>query len=191
MRVKQDRFRDWNIYHKSVVLFLSAIGVWVLIHAYFSWDGAYQETREVSLPYSAENLWPLLTGDEMRDLWFAELIDVNGLSGKEATVGATRLLFWKHRYKRWHSVERITDLVPNRLFKTIQESDHETRWLHVELKPISPCETHITLQEIIYPTAYKDRFWFFRDFTRHEQRLDDSMQSLATWAEKKDTRCGQ
>lgn len=187
--VVKDRFRDWNLYHKSVVLALAACIIWAIIWAVMVIDGAFRFEHEETLPYSAETIWPWVVTDENRPRWIGELIDIGELTGEAGKTDTTRLLFMRRGYKRWQSVERLTSAVPNRLVSYAQESDIDRRWFSVELRPAGPCKTKVILKETIQPLAYAKRFWFFQESSKVEERLKNSQEALARWVSEMNPAC--
>lgn len=179
--IVKDRFRDWNLYHKAIVVSLGAAILWIVAWAVIVYDGAFEFEHEETLPYSAEAIWPWLIQDDERPRWTAELVDVGRLAGQAGVQDTTRLLFWRQGYKRWQAVERITGALPNRLLEAVQESDIDQRWLSFELEPLGPCETRVISREVIRPLNYKDRFWFFRKTDLVEERLVESSRALQRW----------
>jgi len=174
----KDKFRDWNLYHKSIVAVVAAFAVSVGLRAYLVYDGAFEISDEMVLNASADEIWPWVVDNKKRADWQGEVIRVQGLS---VEVGRKRLLYWKRGYKRWHSFETTTALVAERLFKSEQESDFDTRWFEVELVPESSCQTKVKLREVIRPNDYEDRFWFFRVEAERRQRLENSLSALERW----------
>jgi len=181
---RQDRFRDWNLYHKSVVIMIASIIGWTLLHAVLVYDRAFELKQKETISVDTSSLWPWLIEDTNRHRWSSQLVDLSALTGKAGDIGATRLLFWKEGTKRWHSSEAITQSLKARLFVSEQESDHDKRWVHIELKPKGPCSTEVAIKETLYPLSYSDRFWFFRKKERHQKRLDTSLTALQRWAQK-------
>tara|TARA_R110002096_G_scaffold316732_1_gene511220 strand:+ start:386 stop:961 length:576 start_codon:yes stop_codon:yes gene_type:complete len=179
--IVKDRFRDWNLYHKSVVLALAACALWVIIWAVMVFDGAFEFEQEETLPYSTSNIWPWIIGDETRPRWTAELIDIGELTGEAGEAETTRLLFWRRGYKRWQAVERVTNAVQERLVSFAQESDIDQRWFSVELVPVGACETRVVMKETLFPLEYAKRFWFFQETDAAEKRLKESHRALASW----------
>lgn len=186
----KDRFRDWNLYHKSVVAVLAAFAVSIVFRLILVIDAAFEVTEEVVLPYDAEAIWAWVTQDENRGRWQAELVDVQRLQGNETEAGSTRLVFWKKRGKRWHAVEQTSEVLPGRVFATIQESDDDQRWFRVELRPEDTCSTRIRVSEVIRPKAYSDRFWFFREADEHEEKWGTSLEALDRWLGRRAPECG-
>jgi len=175
----KEKFRDWNLYHKGIVAALAAFAVAVGIRAYLVYDGAFEVSAERVLDASAADIWPWVITNGKRADWQGEVLRIQGLS---VDVGRKRLLSWKRGYERWQSFETTTTLVNERLFKSKQDSDFDTRWFEVELVPAGDCKTNVKLREIIQPTAYSERFWFFRIETERQQRLENSLDSLGRWA---------
>lgn len=190
MEVKE-RFRDWNLYHKTVVLVLAGATLWGAAWAVIVIDGAFEFEYEKTLPYSAETIWPWVVGDENRPRWTTELIDIGELTGEPGEQDTTRLLFWRQGYKRWQAVERVTDVVAGRVINYAQESDLDQRWYRVELVPASACETRVILKETIMPLEYAKRFWFFRETDVAEQRLATSANALGRWVSETAPICNQ
>ncbi len=188
MAVK-DRFRDWNLYHKSVVAALVAFGVSIVVRLILVIDAGFEISEEAVLPYSAEAIWPWVTNDENRERWQAELIDLQRLKGNELENGATRLVFWKKQGKRWHAMEQTSEVLPGRVFATIQESDNDQRWFRIELKPEGPCSTRVSISEVIRPKAYNARFWFFRESGDHQEKWGTSLEALERWLGKRAPAC--
>ncbi|TNE62272.1 MAG: SRPBCC family protein [Alphaproteobacteria bacterium] len=185
----QDRFRDWNLLHKSVAALVAAFFVAVAIHAVRVREAAFALDDSRVLPYSAETIWPWLTDYRNRARWQAELIDLSRMSGDVTDYNSTRLLFWKRRYTHWQAVEQTKEIVENRLFATIQESDFDYRWFRIELEPVGPCSTRVTMHEVIQPLRYTDRFWFFRDHDERRGRLTLSLDALDDWLGKTAPAC--
>ena len=182
----KDKFRDWNLFHKAIVAALVAFGLSVLVKAYFAIDGAYELKEERIIPASAAAIWPWVTENLKRPHWQGEVIRVQGLSTE---VGRRRLLFWQRQFENWRSSEVTTALVQERLFSVEQESDFDTRWLEVELTPLGPCETKVTMTEIIQPALFSDRFFFFRVREKRQQRLANSLPYLENWVLKSTPTC--
>lgn len=182
----KDKFRDWNLFHKSIVAGMVALGLSVLVKAYFAIDGAYELKEERVIPASAADIWPWVTDNLKRPYWQGEVIRVQGLS---TDVGRRRLLFWQRQFENWRSSEITTALVQERLFRVEQESDFDTRWLEVELTPIGPCETKVTMTEIIQPSKFSDRFFFYRIKEKRQERLTKSLPYLENWVLKSADAC--
>lgn len=185
----RDSFREWNLYHKSIVVLISAMVFGVIVRAVIVFDTAFEVSGERTINASAETVWALLSNDENRDKWQAEIIDLVELTGPTTERGATRLVFWKHGAKRWQSVERTRDLVIGRQISLLQNSDLDTRWVTISLDVISPCKTKLNITEIIEPGAYEDRFWFFNQRTLHESRLSASFDAMERWATATEPNC--
>lgn len=179
--IVKDRFRDWNLYHKTIVLALVACVLWVAAWAVMVVDGAFEFEHEETLPYSASAIWPWVVGDAARPRWTAELVDIGELTGEAGEAETTRLLFWRRGYKRWQAVERVTNAVQERIVSFAQDSDIDQRWFSVELVPVSACETRIILKETVFPLEYAKRFWFFQETDIAEMRLSESHRALARW----------
>ncbi|WP_417460089.1 hypothetical protein [Kordiimonas sp.] len=185
----KDRFRDWNLYHKSVVAALAAFAVSVIFRLIIVIDAGFEISEEAVLPYSAEAIWPWATSDENRERWQAELIDLQRLKGEATETDATRLVFWRKRGKRWHAMEQTSEVLPGRVFATIQESDNDQRWFRIELKPEGECSTRVLITEVIRPKAYNARFWFFREKDDHAEKWETSLEALDRWLEKRAPAC--
>lgn len=181
--VVKDRFRDWNLYHKSIVVAIGTAIVWIIAWAIIVYDNAFEFTHEETLPYSPAAIWPVIVADENRPRWAAELVDIGRLSGVAGEQDTTRLLFWRQDFKRWQAVERISSVLPERLLKSVQEADKDHRWVTIELVPEGNCQTKVILTEVILPLDYNDRFWFFRKTEQHEKRLATSHRALKRWVE--------
>ncbi len=180
----KDKFRDWNLYHKSVAAFVAALFVSVIYHAIIVYDGAFEYTDERIIEAPASEIWKFVTDNKNRVRWQGELILVNGLSIEE---GRSRMLYWQRVYKRWRSWEQTTELVQERLFRSVQETDDDTHWWSVELEPLGECSTRVIIRDIIRPNAYEDRFWFFRrNDAAEDQRLEVSFNALERWTAGKD-----
>lgn len=182
----KDRFRDWGLYHKAVVAGIAAFVLSATVRAILVIDGAFELTDEIELDASASEIWPWVIENQKRPDWQGEVMRVQGLS---SDVGRNRLVYWKRRFKQWRSYEVTTALVPERLFKAVQESDLDKRWWEVELIPDGECRTKVRLRELIQPLEYSERFWFFRVEEERQQRLKNSLNALERWVEKKKTRC--
>ncbi|WP_417451863.1 SRPBCC family protein [Kordiimonas sp.] len=180
----RDRFRDWNLLHKSVVAVLAALFVSLVFRLILVIDAGFELTHEVVLPYAAPEVWAFVSDDENRVRWQAELVDAQRLKGDMAQSGSTRLLFWKRGYKNWHAVEKTTEVLPERLFASIQESDKDQRWYRLELSPEGPCETRVLVREVIRPKSYNNRFWFFREEEVHDARWEASFAALGRWLDR-------
>ncbi|MFC3052430.1 SRPBCC family protein [Kordiimonas pumila] len=180
----KDRFRDWNLYHKSVVGLLCSIAVAMVVHAALVYDGAFHIKHEKLISVEAATLWPWIISDDNRDRWTTELIDTGVLSGDAGQKGTTRLLFWKRGTKRWHSLEKVTESLPGRVFASYQESDMDKRWLRIDLVPAGPCQTRVEIEETIFPVTYKDRFWFFLSKDDQDKRVIGSLDALDRWTVK-------
>lgn len=188
-RKVKDRFRDWNLLHKSVVMVIIAFALCVVTWMIWVIDAAFELEHEQVLPYSAETIWPWIYEPKLRTDWQGELVDAVSYVGAPDKAESTRLLFWKREFKRWQSVERTREVVQNRLYVTVQESDAEMRWLRVELVPEGPCQTRLLIQEIIHPKAYRERFWFFTRNNEAQKRLDISAKALNRWLDSKAVKC--
>lgn len=178
----RDQFRDWNLYHKSIVVLLAAMVFGVIVRAIVVYDTAFEVSDERLINASAEAVWSLVSDDENRDKWQAEMMDLAELTGHTAEVGSTRLVFWQRELKRWQAVERTQNILPGRVLNVIQTSDQDTRWVSITLDVVAPCQTQLTIKEIIEPSAYKDRFWFFSEREDHEKRLLASLDAMERWA---------
>lgn len=177
----KDRFRDWNLLHKAVVALIAAFFVSVAYRMIIVIDAGFEMEYEASLPYSAEAIWPWIYSPDRRSDWQAEVIDLTPYSGAPDKAESTRLVFYKRVYSRWHAMEQTTEVVPQRLYATIQESDRDQRWFRVELTPEGACSTHVRLYEVIMPKEYKDRFWFFTNRGEAQERLETSVKALDRW----------
>lgn len=185
----RDQFRDWNLYHKSIVILLAAMAFGVIVRAVLVFDTAFEVTDERMINARAETVWALISTDKSRDKWQAELMDLVELTGPTNQTGSTRLVFWKRDLNRWQSVERTQNILPGRVLNLIQTSDQDTRWVSIALKVAGPCQTYLTIEEIIAPSAYKDRFWFFSQRAEHEERLLASLDAMERWATVDDPNC--
>lgn len=185
----RDKFRDWNLYHKSIVILLAAMAFGVIVRAIVVYDTAFEIVDQRIINASADTVWTLVSDDESRDKWQAELIDMVELTGPTNEPSSTRLIFWKQDLKRWQAVERTQNLLTGRVLKLLQTSDQDTRWVSFTLDVIGPCQTMLNIEEIIEPSAYKDRFWFFGQRTNHEKRLSASLDAMERWATAEDTKC--
>ncbi len=187
--VVKERFRDWNLYHKSIVVGLAACVLWIAVWAIMVIDGAFDFEREETLPFSTEAIWPWVVADENRPRWTTELIDIGELTGEAGEADTTRLLFWRRKFKRWQAVERVVNALPQRLVSYVQESDIDQRWFTVELVPVTACETRIIMKEVIFPLEYAKRFWFFRETETAENRLVEAQRALGSWVESANPTC--
>ena len=185
----KDRFGDWNLYHKSVAALVAAFAFGVILRGILVIDTAFELEASREINASAEAVWNQMSRDENRDRWQAEMVDVVELTGPTAETGATRLIFWKWGLKRWQAVERTRDSLPGRLLSLEQSADRDTRWVTMSLTVIDDCTTRLDIAEIIEPTEYLDRFWFFSARGRHEARLDASFDAMERWATKEDPSC--
>jgi len=185
----RDQFRDWNLYHKSIVVLIAAMVFGVIVRAIVVYDTAFEVTGERVITASAGAVWTMMSDDENRDKWQAEMHDLVELTGQTNEIGTTRLVFWKRELKRWQSVERTQNLIPGRVLQFTQTSDQDTRWVSLSLEVIGTCQTRLTIEEIIEPSAYKDRFWFFSERDAHEKRLAASFDAMERWATVDDPDC--
>ncbi len=185
----KDRFRDWNIYHKCVAAFVAAIAFGVVLRAVLVIDTAFEVSDRRVIAASAETIWSLMSTDEERDKWQAEMIDLVELTGPTTEAGATRLLFWQRGLRRWQSVERTRDMLSGRVLGMIQSSDIDTRWVTMTLDVLDTCRTELMIEEIIEPADYLDRFWFFSQRAIHENRLASSLDAMERWVSIEDTVC--
>ncbi|MFC4348929.1 hypothetical protein ACFO5Q_13835 [Kordiimonas lipolytica] len=182
-RKVKDRFRDWNLLHKSVVALIAAFFVSVAYRAVIVIDSAFEVQQEAVLPYAAETIWPWIYTPERRSNWQAWQIDYAPYMGAPDKVESTRLARWKKEYKRWHAVERTTEVVQARVYATVQESDKDTRWFRVELTPEGPCSTRVRLYDMVRPKGYEERFWFFTSLDDEQKRVDASLKALDRWVD--------
>lgn len=185
----RDRFSDWNLYHKAVLAFVSALAFGVFVRALLVIDTAFEVREERVIAASAGTVWAWLSSDTDRDKWQAELIDLVELTGPTVEPGATRLVFWKRGLRRWQAVERTRDMLMGRVLGLYQTSDQDTRWVTMTLDVIDACHTGLTIEEIIEPAEYLDRFWFFNQRTIHDARLTASLDALERWTAISDTAC--
>lgn len=185
----KDRFRDWNLYHKCVSAVVAAMAFGVALRAILVIDTAFEVTDERIISAGADTVWSLVATDDSRDKWQAEMMDLVELTGPTDEAGATRLLFWKRGAKRWQSVERTRDTLEGRVLGVVQSSDNDTRWVTLTLSVVTPCQTRLTIEEIIEPAVYLDRFWFFSERTLHENRLRSSLDAMERWAAVEDSAC--
>jgi uncharacterized protein YndB with AHSA1/START domain len=162
-------------------MFLAALFTGGLYNAYIVIDAAFEVEAERTLAYSPDAIWPWIYDPERRTDWQTHVIDAVPYMGDPQESESTRLLFWKLRGKRWHAVERTADVLPMRLYSTVQESDKDARWLKVELDPVSACETRVTMREVIQPKAYGERYWFFMNRSEARARLSTSLEALDRW----------
>ncbi|MBL4836608.1 MAG: SRPBCC family protein [Kordiimonadaceae bacterium] len=181
----KDKFRDWNYYHKAMVIFLASCIFWVVAWAVLVYEGAFQLEHQLTISRGTEAIWPWVVADENRPRWTGELVNLSPFDGEAGAQNATRLLFWRRGFERWQAVERVTSVVPERLLVTAQDSDQDQRWFTVELDPVDGCTTQVTLTETIRPLIYEERFWFFLNRSEREERLEISLASLDQWV--KDT----
>ncbi len=185
----RDRFSDWSLYHKLVLAFVAALGVGIVIRAILVIDTAFEVTYQRDVNASAETVWSWVSGDTNRDKWQAELMDLVELTGPSTEPGATRLVFWKRGLRRWQAVERTRDIIPGRVLSLYQSSDQDTRWVSISLQVIDTCTTTVTIEEIIEPSEYLKRFWFFNQRPLHNQRMAASLDALERWTSREDTSC--
>lgn len=185
----RDNFRDWNLYHKSIVVLLAAMIFGVIVRAVVVYDTAFEVANERIINASADTVWALVSDDESRDKWQAELIDMVELTGPTSEAGSTRLIFWKQGLTRWQAVERTQNLLTGRVLKLLQTSDQDTRWVSITLDVVGSCQTMLSIEEIIEPSAYKDRFWFFSQRDDHEKRLVASLDAMERWAKADGAGC--
>ena len=185
----KDRFKDWNLLHKSVVAVLAALFVGVAVRAIVAIDAGFELKHEAVVPYATSDVWSLITSNKGRIRWQGQLVDIQRLTGEPTETGSTRLIFWKVGYKAWHAVEQTREVLPERVFATIQESDKDHRWFRVELTPEGDCSTRVKISEIIRPVAYNKRFWFFREMEEHEAKWDASFEALERWLATSATAC--
>lgn len=186
----KDRFRDWNLLHKSVVALLAALFVGVAVRAIVAIDAGFEIRRETVVPYATSDVWQLVTSNKGRIRWQGQLVDMQRLTGDPTESGSTRLIFWKKGYKAWHAVEQTKEVLQERVFATIQESDQDHRWFRVTLTPEGECSTRVNVSEIIRPVAYNKRFWFFREMEEHEAKWEASIEALGRWLERTAPGCG-
>jgi hypothetical protein len=180
-RQVKDRFRDWNLLHKSVVALIAAFFVSVVYRAVIVIDAGFEMDQEMVMPYAAEAIWPWIYPPERRTDWQAWQIDYAPYVGKPDQAESTRLVRWKQGFKHWHAIERTTEVVQQRLYATVQESDKDVRWFRVELIPEGPCSTRVRLHDVARPKKYEERFWFFTRRKDEQDRLDKSLEALDRW----------
>lgn len=185
----REKFRDWNLYHKSIVIVLAAVAFGTLVRAILVFDTAFQVTNEKIIEASPDQVWLWMTDETNRARWQAELISVVSLSGETVEKDTMRLIFWQRGFKRWQSAETTLDLIPERILVLRQSSDNDTRWITISLEIIEKCKTRVTIDEIIEPSHYADRFWFFNERPLHEMRLETSLNDLGRWLQETDTTC--
>ena len=181
----QDRFKDWNLYHKSVAVFvggLFALVIMLLAYAFTDWGFEVSHKRVVH--YDAASVWPFVVEDKNRSRWIAAVRDVAPLTGKAGTVGASRFLIWRQDGKQWTAFETVDQNVPERKLVAFQQSDLYERVWTVELEPVAPCGTAISLKEWIRPRLFQDRFWIFTLLAPSKKRLSTSLDSLDYWLEE-------
>lgn len=177
----RDHFRDWNLYHKSIVAGLAAVVFGILLHAVLVYDTAFEINDERMINADAETVWAWISDDKNRSRWQAELHDLVPLTGETAETDTTRLVFWQRGLRRWQSTERTTNIITGRILNLLQQSDTDKRWITLSLELVSRCQTRLIVTEIIEPNAYKDRFWFFNERALHEARLEASFEAMNRW----------
>ncbi|WP_262694224.1 SRPBCC family protein [Kordiimonas aquimaris] len=179
----RDKFQDWNLYHKSIVVLMAAIGFGLLVRAILVFDTAFEVKSDAIINADIATTWLWISDDKNRSRWQAEMVDLVRLTGNTSEVDSTRLAFWQRGKNRWQSTERTNGIIPERALSLIQQSDIDKRWLNLSLEVIAPCQTRLTIEEIIEPTSYSDRFWFFKNRSVHDTRLEISFKSLNKWME--------
>lgn len=179
----KDRFRDWNWYHKTIVTLLAAVAFGTFVRALLVIDTAFEIKGEATLNAPADTIWAWMISEDDRDKWQAGLIDVARLTGDTAERGTTRLVFWRKGNKRWQALETTMGVIPGRVLELMQSADQDTRWITLEIEPDATCRTRLVITEIIEPTAYNDRFWFFSEREHHEKRMAASLTALGRWME--------
>lgn len=177
----KDRFKDWNLLHKSVVALLAALFVGVAVRAIVAIDAGFEIKHEAVVPYAAADIWSIVTDNQGRIRWQGQLVDIQRLTGEPLDIDSTRLIFWQKGYRKWHAMEQTKEVLSERLFATIQESDHDQRWFRVELRPEGDCSTRVSVREIIRPKNYNKRFWFFREMEEQQQKWEASFAALDRW----------
>lgn len=162
---------------------MAAIGFGIILRAILVFDTAFEVKGSAVINADAGTVWTWMTDDKNRSRWQTEIIDFVRLTGQTQDVGATRLVFWKRDLKRWQATERTLGAVPGRALNLMQQSDIDKRWLTLSLEVISDCQTRLSIDEIIEPSSFSDRFWFFNARTGHETRIQTSFDALNTWME--------
>lgn len=185
----KDRFGDWNLYHKSVAALVAAFAFGMVLRGILVIDTAFEVSDSREIHASADVVWAFLSRDDQRDRWQAEMVDLVELTGPTAEPGATRLIFWKRGLKRWQAVERTRDSLEGRVLSFEQSADRDTRWVTMTLSVVDACTTRLDIEEIIEPTKYLDRYWFFSMRGQHEDRLNASFDAMERWASAEDPAC--
>ena len=190
--VVKDSFQDWNLFHKSVVMFFVILFSAALARGVFVVEGGtYLVEVEKNLSYSPNIIGPWINDNENRARWQAQVTEFLKFSGATDEVGSTRRVYYRRDGEEWFSFEQTTVSEPNKSYKTIQQDDVllEDRSFEVIIEPISGCESKIILKEVIFPRDYSDRYWAFMEKSARRDRLKVSVDALERWLKSTGAEC--
>ena len=179
---RHQMLEGWNLYHKSAVFALWGMGALAVARAVIAIDGGtYEVTATRTVAASPEAIWPWITKAENRTRWQAKLVDMSPLMGDPGEVDSTRMLFWRDRHHHWTAIEATREVLPGRLYRTVQQSDADTRIQRIDLVPGGECQTEIMVTEQIRPSSYTERVMSFLVSGDDEERLEVSLEALDRW----------
>ncbi len=190
--VVKDRFQDWGLFHKSVVIFFVILFSAALARGVFVVEGGtYLIKAEQVFSFDPEQINPWIVESENRVRWQAEVTDFLKYSGDERKVGSTRRVDHRRDGEEWVSFEQTTEIEPNKLYKTVQadEVKLEDRSFEVTMQSVNSCQTKVVIKEIIFPRRYFDRYWAFLDKSQRQKRLKVSLNALDRWLQTSKTKC--
>ncbi|UTW54869.1 hypothetical protein [Kordiimonas sp. SCSIO 12610] len=190
--VVKERFQDWDIFHKSVVLFFVLIFSAALARGVFVVEGGtYLVTEERIVSFDAEQIYPWIAESENRARWQAQVTEFLKFSGTDYELGSTRRAYYRRDGEEWFAFEQTNEIEANRKYKTVQQDDvqFEARSLEVTIEPMGNCSSKVVMTEVIFPNQYSDRYWAFLDKGAKSERLKVSLAALDRWLNTADLKC--
>lgn len=190
--VVKDRFQDWGLFHKLVVIFFVILFSAALARGVFVVEGGtYLVKAEQIFPFDPEQINPWIVESENRVRWQAEVTDFLKYSGDERKVGSTRRVDHRRDGEEWVSFEQTIEIEPNKLYKTVQadEVKLEDRSFEVTMQSVSSCQTKVVIKEVIFSRRYFDRYWAFLDKSKKQKRLKVSLNALDRWLQTSKIKC--
>ena len=186
----KESFQDWNLFHKSVVIFFVILFSAAFARGVFVVEGGtYLVQTERVFPFNPDQIIPWVVESENRARWQAEVTEFLKFSGDDYEVGSTRRAYHKRRGEEWFAFEQTVEV--GQKHKVLQQDNvkFEDRSLEVSLKSLRPCETMLVMKEVIYPRDYSDRYWAFLEAGSREKRLEVSMDALERWFKTTKLKC--